>query len=284
MNEFPPPEVMRSPEGKEKPPARIFFIRHSRATYSSYAEKLASDTPESALDIESQVPDLSPEGIEIAKAVAARFFSDFDPKEDIFFLAASTQMRALETAKIYANIAREKGFEVIAHDRKGVDDSRVGTQIEETVGEGSVRSLHALSLKMENQVLGNVFNPEKHSPSIHWEAVDPRTKELYEQARSIIQADDRGSWGANFHAHAEKVKEIIPEMETPMQLHETQFKNMQRLAEWARTKAPADKRLNVVGFGHENYMGHALEVNTGDPALGNVEAVELVEDGSVKRV
>ncbi|MES2225793.1 MAG: hypothetical protein V4480_03220 [Patescibacteria group bacterium] len=262
-------------EAHKPPKTRVFVIRHSRATYRSYGEKLMSDSPESPMDINAQSPDLSEAGIDMAKEKAREFFSRFDPKLDAFFIVSSTQMRALETGRIYADIARELGFEVIEHEKTG---SKVAAE----VGESSLRSINALSLNMENQVLGSIFN-SPYDPEVNWDAVRPETKALFDRARAIVKADDRGSWGANFAAHAEKVREFIPDMETPAQLHETQFKNMQRLAQWARSKAPEDKRVNVIGFGHENYMGHALEEHTGNHALGNVEAVELLEDETAAR-
>jgi len=63
-------ETSKTPEKQEGPEARIFFIRHSKATYKNYAEKLASSEPEIPLDIESQSLDLPPEGIELARAMA----------------------------------------------------------------------------------------------------------------------------------------------------------------------------------------------------------------------
>ena len=38
-------ETSKTPEKQEGPEARIFFIRHSKATYKNYAEKLSSSQP-----------------------------------------------------------------------------------------------------------------------------------------------------------------------------------------------------------------------------------------------
>ncbi len=278
-----PKEAPKSPEQEEGPQARVFFIRHSRATYKNAAETLASDNPEAPFDPESQVRDLPPEGIEMAEKEAQKFFSQFEAGKDIFFIVSSTQMRALETAKIYADTARAMGMEVVEHEK-------TGTEIAKKVGGGSVRSIDTLSmtegkyLTVQNQVFGTIFNPPSQRPAVNWAEVDPETRDLVEKAHAIVLADDKGSWGANFYAHAEAVKKIIPALETPEELHKTQFQNIQRLARLARTKTPEGKRLSVIGFGHENYMGKALEEDTGKHGIGNVEAVEIGEDGILKRV
>jgi hypothetical protein len=277
-----------TPEKSPEPKARVFFIRHSKASYQNYVDKLASDEPESMMDVEAQVPDLPEAGIELAKKNAAEFFSRFDPLKDRFYLVSSSQMRALETAKIYADTALEMGFEVVKHEKEdpktGKQGLKTGTGVAERVGEGYVRSINALSLTMENQVFGNIFNPPANMPEINWDKISSENRARFDEAYKIVQADDKGSWGGNFYAHAEEVKKLIPEVETPRELNETQFRRIQKLATWGRERATDDKQLNVLGFGHENYMGAALEEHTGQHSIGNVEAIELREDGSLDRV
>ena len=264
-------------EKKEKPETKIFFIRHSRATYATYAEKLASDEPESPLDVEGQLPDLPEIGVEMAKKAAHEFLGQLSPDKDILYVVSSTQMRALETARIYIDTAKAMGIEVVEHEKTGTD-------LADEVGEGHIRTLENLSLHMENQVYGAIFNAPSHMPPINWEQVSPETKEKFEKAREIVLTDERGSWGANFAAHADAIKNFIPEMETPKELYQTQYQRMLRLADFARDKAHGDKRVNVLAFGHENYMSYALEHDTHDESIKNVEAVELGEDGFLSRV
>jgi broad specificity phosphatase PhoE len=256
-----------------KTKTRVFFIRHSKATYASYSEKLASDSPESELDLDAQVPDLPKAGKELARNSAQEFFSKLDPEDSILYVVSSTQMRALETADIYTHVAREMGFELVTHDKAP-----------SLTGNEQVRTLENLSLKFENQVLASVFQSSSRLPEINWNAVDAETKEKFDQARKIVLADDKGAWGENFHAHAEAVREIIPEMETPEGLYDTQYKNMLKLADFAREKAVSEKQVIVIAFGHENYMGHALEIDTGEAGIANTEAVEFMEEGKLRRV
>jgi phosphohistidine phosphatase SixA len=255
---------------------RIFFIRHSRASYSSYAEKLASDEPESPISLDSQLPDLPESGVELAEKSAESFLSNFDNTDTALFIVSSTQARALQTAKIYSEVAIDKGFEITAHE-KDYDN-----HVSEFGGE-YVRKLESLSLHSENQVFQSVFNPANNSPKINWEAVRSETKEKFDMAREIVMADDQGSWGANFYLHATKVKELIPEIETPEELHETQYRDLQQLAQFARKKATGDKKVIVLAFGHENYMGQALEHDTGEHGVGNTEVIEFGEDGGLSR-
>lgn len=256
--------------------ARIFFIRHSRATYASYTEKLKSESPESTLDLSTQLPDLPEAGIELAKESAQTFFSKFDNSDVILYFVSSTQARALETAKIYSEVALDNGFEIVSHQKEAP------AYVSKFGGE-HVRSLDSLSLHMENQVLASIFNPATNSPDINWEQVEPEVKDKFEKAKEIVLADDRGSWGANFYVHADAVKAFIPEMETPNQLNETQYTNLQRLASFAREKATGDKQVVVIAFGHENYMGKALEEDTGREGISNTEPVEFTESGGLER-
>jgi len=265
-------------EGKieNQPGARIFFIRHSRATYASYSEKLASENPESALDLSAQLPDLPEAGIELAKESAQKFLSKFDSSKAVLYFVSSTQARALETAKIYSDVALDNGFEIVSHQKEAPPYVR-------KFGGDYVRSLDSLSLHMENQVLASVFNPVTNSPDINWGQIDPQVKDTFEKARQIVLSDDKGSWGANFYAHADDVKVLMPEMETPTELYETQYAHLQRLASFAREKASAEKQTIVVAFGHENYMSKALEEETGRESIGNTEPVEFTESGGLNR-
>ncbi|MEO6536242.1 MAG: phosphoglycerate mutase family protein [Candidatus Paceibacterota bacterium] len=273
MNINKPPQMS---EGREKPEVRIFFIRHSKATYGNYADKLDSEFPESQMNIEEQLPDLPEAGIEMAQKAAAEFISKLDPEKDVLYVVSSNQMRALETAHIYIEVAQAAGIEVIEHEK-------TGTNVANKIGEGKVRSLENLSLHMENQVHGAIFNTPAHTPPINFDGVSEKTKKDFEKARAIVLSDERGTWGANFHAHAVDVQKFIPDMETPESLHETQFKNLSKLAEFARAKATGEKRVNVLAFGHENYMGHALEQDTGKEGIANVEAVEIDVNNKLHR-
>ncbi|MCF7815543.1 MAG: hypothetical protein K9M10_02145 [Candidatus Pacebacteria bacterium] len=256
---------------------RVFFIRHSKATYASYAEAFASENPEADMNLEEQVPDLPPAGVELAQREAEKFFETFSADEDVVYAVSSTQMRALETAKIYVDIAKARGIEVVLHEKTGME-------LATKVGEGYVRTLDTLSLGSKNQLILSAFNSPAYLPKVNWEKVGNETRRMFEKIKEIVSKDDKGSWGANFDAHAEEAKKIDPSIVTSEELYETQFKNMKRLAEFAREKASGDKRVNILAFGHENYMSVALEKDTGDHSIKNVEAVEMQEDGTLRRV
>jgi hypothetical protein len=276
-------EAVEQTERREGSKVRTFFIRHSRATYATYAEKLASEDPESSIDIETQLPDLPEAGVELAENSAHEFFQQFDPEEDVFYMVSSSQMRALETANVYVRVAQEMGFEVL-------EQENTGTNIAAEIGVGYVKSINKLSLhgkeNARNQLEMSIFNSPKTLPKINWDATSSETKERWEKARSIVLADDKGNWGANFATYAQTVADTVPgfeHIETPQALYDTQYQGLKRLAAFARKQVPENGRLNVVAFGHENYMGVALEDDTGEEAIANTEAVELTEEGVLKR-
>jgi len=261
----------RTQQNQEKPPeTRIYFIRHSRASYATYAERLSSDTPELPIDMKNQLPDLPEAGIELAEKSAHEFLSKLNPEKDIVYIVSSTQMRAVETAQIYVKVAQELGIEVVEQESKSEEKNYV-------------RPIETISLKNENPILDAIFSPARVPQEINWEAVSPETKAKYDKVRDIVLADDKGTWGANFYAHAEEVKKIIPEITTSQELYEKQYKNIERLGQFARNKSNGSKRVNILAFGHENYMSVALQEKTGDHAIGNTETIEILEDGSVVR-
>jgi hypothetical protein len=179
------------------------------------------------------------------------------------------------------------GFEVVPHEPRRELINKAG----ESEGQGRVRVLESLSLhrkeNAKNQLEMSIFNSAKTLPAINWEAIVPETKARWEKAREMVMADDKGNWGANFAAYAKLVSETVEgfeHIETPEKLYETQYQNLKRLAEFARNKDTGDKQVNVVSFGHENYMSVALAQDTGEESIANTEAVELTEDGFLKRL
>ena len=264
-------EIERKAEG-----TRIFNFRHSKARYDEYAKKLESDSPQGSIDIEFQaLDDLTLEGHELARKQAHAFFDLMNPHSDIFYIVSSNLTRALQTADIYARVAMERGFNVIRH-------KKTGSQIADKIGKGYVRSIDALSVNNGDELKDSVFNPPSQLPPINWQAVDSEVKAKWDEARRIVLADDKGSWGANLFAHSAEVKQIFPSMKSSQDLYDGQYKRLLRLAEFAKKKA-GNERVNILSFGHENYMGVPLEQDTGNHALPNCEGVEL-RDGKLVRL
>ena len=256
---------------------RAFYFRHSQALYNSYAQKVASDNPRGPVDIENQpMDDLTPEGHKLAHVQAEKFFTHLDHDRDVLFIVSSDQTRTLQTADIYAKAALERGFTVIQHDNTGTD-------IAKKIGGGYVRSLETMSLNYGDALQDLIFNSESHMPkNINWAAAGDEYKAQWEMARQIILKDDRGSWGANFFAHADALKKILHGIHTPQELYDRQYKNLLRLADFGKKKV-GNQRINVLAFGHENMMGIPLAEDTGDHALPNCEGVEL-KNGKLERV
>jgi hypothetical protein len=265
-------------ENKEK---STYFIRHSRASYKTYEDVLASENPQAAHDPNNQIENDLPEaGIELAKEKAEQFFDNLDPQKDVLFFASSKEMRAFETAKIYQKIAKEKGFVILdTHSKKG-KDAKEGMARE--MADENIRSLNNLSLNIPNTLVGSVFNPESYLGEINWDKVDQETKEKWEQARKIINSDDKGSWGANFFHYSEEIKKIFPDIGSSKDFHERKFKNILELVSFGQKKIEednSDKNMKIVAFGHEDYLGVALNDYFGDHEIGNCEAITIETNG-----
>ncbi|MDO8558208.1 MAG: hypothetical protein Q7S09_03405 [bacterium] len=259
----------------KKKAADIDFIRHSVSSYKTYGKIAASENPLQQLNPDEQaLPDLPEKGIELAKQEAEKFFCDLDPNKIVLFFASSNEARAIETANIYRQTAHAKGFRVIKPEH-------VRNKHAEEIGEGEIRVLQNLSIypdKTSNVVLDSVFNsPKKRSP-INWANVPLETKARFEEASKIIEADDKGSFGANLVAHSDEVKKVLPEISTAEELHRTQFQNLLRLAKFGINKAESagiGKQIKILAFGHENYLMDMLEKTFQEEGIKNCEKIHI---------
>lgn len=260
----------------------IYFTRHSKAGYESIRAVLRSDNPQQPLKPQEQaVPDLPPDGVELAQREAEKFFNRLNPQSDALFFVSSDQVRALETADIYRQVAHKRGFEVLK-------PKHTRSKLPNEIGGGEIRELRDLSLKFENVLINTVFQTEAvlQKTNINWDAVDEETKAKWIRAREIITSDDHGSWGANFFYHSDAIKEIFPLVETAKKLHEREFRHLTRLARFGINKARESgigKNVKMLAFGHENYLGYALDKYFDDHAIGNCETIDFTigDDGTI---
>lgn len=258
---------------------QAFFTRHSKSTYKTYGKMVSSENPTQAFNPENQeTPDLPESGIELAKEKAESFFETLNPEKDVLFFASSNEARALETANIYREVAKEKGFEIVKPEHSR---SELSTEL----SDGDIRVVRSLSIYPygeTNAVIDSVFNPPSKRGDINWEKIDPELKERFDKASKIIEADDKGSFGPNFAVHSEKIKKIFPEINTAEQLFESKFKNIMKLIKFGLQKAKEsglERNVKILGFGHENYMMHALEKYFKEDGIGNCETVTFdIED------
>lgn len=252
-----------------------FFTRHSKSTYKTYGKMVSSEDPTKPFDPENQeVPDLPEAGVKLAREKAGEFFAGLNPENDILFFASSNEARALETASIYRNVAKERGFEIIKPEK-----NRSG--LSEELSDGDIRVVQTLSIYPSgetNAVIDNVFNSPARRGDINWEKIDPELKKRFDEASKIIEADDRGVFGANFAVHSEKVKEIFPEIKTAREQFDTRFQNIIRLIKFGIKKAQESglkKNIKILGFGHENYMMYALKKYFEEEGIANCETVQF---------
>jgi hypothetical protein len=256
----------------------VDFIRHSVSSYKTYGKIVSSDNPTGQFNPDEQVtPDLPEKGIELAKQEAEKYFAELDPQKDIVFFVSSNEARAVETANIFRQTAHEKGFEVVKpeHSRSMLSDN---------IAEGEIRVLQNLSIYPDdtsNSVLDGIFNPPARRGKVNWEAVkDTELKARYDKASAIIEADDRGSFGANFAVHSEAIKQILPEITTAEELYKTQFQNLIKLLKFGiekAKKAGLEKNVKIIAFGHENYLMLALEKMFQEDGIKNCEVIHFSE-------
>lgn len=270
----------------------VAFFRHSNAFYRSVLGVLGGGNPTKSIDADDianqQWPDLTPEGIELAKAEAEKYFSTLDPDKDVLFFASSDQVRAIETGKIYLDAARKKGFQII--ERKQIvsrlQPRRHGQELAQKMEAGDIKVLKNLWRNIGNVLAQSVFNPNAqiNKGALRWDKVDPAFRARWESARAIVEADPQfssSSWGENFVKYSKAVKKFLPEITTARELYDKDFANLVRLAEFGLKKvrdSKMQKNIKILAFGHENYLGIFLEdVMKEKDGIKNCEVIRITE-------
>lgn len=246
------------------------YIRHSKASYKTYGQIASSPEPKGPFNPNEQIlPDITEAGIELAKKEAEKYFANLNPQENQLFFVSSNEARTIETANVYRQIAKEKGFEIIKPDN-------ARSEISEELAEGDIRIINTISINSKNVIVEGVFNPPAFRGSPNLDALTAEEREQYDRAAAIVDNDNQGSWGANFAKHGAAIKEIIPEILAPEDQYNTKFKDLLRLIKFGQEKAAqvgGEKKIKVLAFGHENMMAHVLQVYFQENGLNNCEAI-----------
>ncbi|MEI7426080.1 MAG: hypothetical protein WCK16_04130 [Candidatus Moraniibacteriota bacterium] len=256
------------------------YVRHSQAGYKSYAESLKNN-PTAPFDKNEQViPDITEGGMELAKNAANEYFKDLDPNKTDLFFVSSNEARAVETANIYRETAKENGFNVIVP-----ENSR--SKISDENADGEIRILETLSLNHPNILANMAFSPKKYRVGINFDNVSDEEKKRFEQATAIIDAEDQGSYAKNFEKYSEQVQSIFPDIKSAHDLYTREFENMKRLLRFANKKTQAsnlNKDVKILAFGHENMLIEAIREKFQEDGINNCEVLrmKLADDGSTE--
>lgn len=257
----------------------IFGIRHSISDYTLNNGIIASNNPEAAPDSNKQWfnSDLTPEGIVLAKESAVEFLNKLNPKTDALYFVSSDLVRAAETAKIFLDEARSRGFEIILPKEEKETDLKKYNNKAEEIGEGYIRKIDCLTLDhLENMLREFVFHPDDYMDKVKsLDNVSEETKAKWAEARKIIEADNQGTWGKNYAAHSEEIEKIFPNVKSAKTVYETKFKNMLRLIKFAQAKIEEqhpEKNIKVLAFSHENSFLYFLNKNFGE-SMKNCESI-----------
>jgi len=267
----------------------FFVTRHSISPYKLNEGIIKSDNPEESPDANKQWfnSDLTPEGLELAKEKAEEFFAKLNPGTDALFFVSSDLVRAAETAKIYLDTAKEKGFEIILPREKKDKTLELKNKAEE-IGGGYIRKIDCLTLDhLDNMLREQIFQSKDYLNEVQdLVNVSDETKEKWAEARKIIEVDDRGTWGNNYAAHSEEIQKIFPNVKSAKEVYESKFKNMLRLVRFGQdqiNKQNPEKNIKVLAFSHENSFLYFLNKNFGE-SMKNCESIlfKVEGDGSDK--
>lgn len=262
---------------RENKDDKIFVTRHSVAGYKLDLGITGSENPEAKPKSSDQWfnSDLTPEGKILAKEKAIELLDKLNPKTDALFFVSSDLVRAAETAKIYLDVAKDKGFEIILP-RPSLESYKNKA---EEIGEGYIRKINCLTLDhLENMLRESIFLPtdsfEKIIPNAK---VSEDTRKKWAIARKIIESDNKGTWGDNYYAHSEEISKIFPDVKSAKEVYETKFKEMLRLIHFAQEKIKEqnpEKNIKVLAFTHENSFIYFLNENFGS-SFKNCETISF---------
>jgi len=264
-------------ENFNKKETKVDFIRHSKATYATYRDMAASDTPDKGFNHKDQVfPDLSESGIELAQKSAKEFFKSLNPENDELFFVSSNEARALETAGIYRNEALANKFTILKpeHSRSQISEGHLG---------GDVRIVDSLSLNLPNAIVSSLLNPSSSRHPVNYDALGTAERDMYKEIQNLIDKDDKGSFAENFLAHGNLVKKYIPEFQTAEDLYNRNFKDLIRLFKFAEKKigeSNSKKQIRILAFGHENQLLVALNKYFNEKGIHNCEVLSIKSDGN----
>jgi len=266
------------------------FIRHAPAKYASYGAILSSNQPAQPFNSMRQTfPDLTKEGYEKARVSAVEFFDGIDPTRYRIFPLASNEARAIETALVYQQVAKEKGFgHLVLFNAHHVGNGAKEALIRENPANkwflehlGIVSELGIYDDKTPDPnalIRDGVFNPKSRRTVVNPKSISPELYAKYNEACQIVDADPQASWGDNWMKHAVHVKQgPFPEVKTPIEVYDDQFRKTMNKVKLAGKKSET-MGLNDLGqgvkmlmFGHEQTVGHALDSKFGEHALKNCE-------------
>ncbi len=272
---------------KKEQSFEVFGTRHSKSNYETYISQ--KEGGEKKFDPENQAyPDLSKEGLKLAREKAIEFFNRLNPESDKLFFISSNEARAIATADIYRQEAMARGFEVI---KPGKTNSKLADK--ET--DGYIRTSRALSLNPDDYALHSIFAPlPREIQKIIADNLPEEKREKWLQAREIINNAPpeiaKKGWGELFFHYSDKIKEIFPNIKSSEDL-EKQFKSITKLIKWGKdkvTESGIKGNVKVLGFGHENYVASILDKRLGDRNIANCESI-IVDanndnDFDIKRV
>lgn len=263
----------------------FFATRHSISPYKLNEGIIKSNNPEDAPNADKQWfnSDLTPEGIKLAQEKANEFFDQLDPETDALFFISSDLVRAAETAKIYLDIARERGFEIILPREKKSEDKEVKYKNKaEEIGEGYIRKVDCLTLDHLNNMLREfIFHPDNYLEKIEdISRVSLETREKWAAARNIIEADNKGTWGKNYAAYSEDINKIFSNVKSAEQVYDSKFKDMMRLVRFGQKKINeqnSEKNIKIMAFSHENSFLYFLNKNFHE-SMKNCESISFKVD------
>jgi hypothetical protein len=302
----------------EKRHISIDVFRHSGPPFYRLNRWLPrSKNPEAAPDAALQwfYSDLPPEGKELAREKAEKYFDKLNPERDALFFVSSDLVRAAETAKIFLDVARERGFEIIKprneevasidYRGKRVPRNREYKNQAEEIGEGWIRKINCLTLDhLENMLRERVFDQEDVLTEIvnYPDVVSQETREMWIRARRIMKEGGiEDAWGKNYAKYAEAFEKegIFKDVLSAEQVYKSKFFNMARMAKFAERKMQEQnpqKNVRVLAFSHENsflyflnenfgtHMSYCEDINFEAGGTGGGDEVSVTAKGETKKV
>ena len=311
---------------------RYYLVRHDDAVYSLNISIAESSEPLQLFNKSAQPSeDLTETGISHAEQMAYEYFSNFDCKNNEIAFFSSALTRARQTAAIFLRVAKEIGYKIkIISGRsdsakvqllnleefENVDEKRkrmymkrnqVHKELFENQGNAEIRTLGLLSLDyLKQSFVDSIYLPYDYIQQMKNDnaaKLPAAYKDIWTKCRKVIEADNRGDWGANFLTHSVCVQAMfrkykidrslddstIPSLSSVRDLYNGIFRNILKLMEKAddmldfyESSHSEQKKIKIIGFTHENQLLYFLKKEFNKVGVDKSSAIgfKILKDNS----
>lgn len=272
----------------------VDLVRHTKSDYKNYLElEQRGADPNTYIEANDQVPDITHEGRALAERKAAEYAAQIDPTTEMVVIVSSLEMRAYQTAKIYAHALEKRGVEIIPgipsqHEEIGgtypvgikSDVQEDDATLDKRIIPHSAPSLAYPSIWVQDMLEPTITSGKTTFSGLDESQLSDEDKERFQVARSIIEeeGDKESGWGANYVKYQGQAYpfDIIPtakeNLERIMQGIQL-LRTLHRSQKTQQMEHEKGKKIRYLVITHEENM---LEMARGYFGVSHIDNCDLI--------